>query len=210
MSENHSSQNPPVGDTPSPEGDGGSQGGEGSGPKKTVEYDTHRRLLDEKKKVQAELDQLRAEKNARESKELESKGEYQKLLELERKAREEAEGKLKTFDQQEKGRRKMAAILGSAGGTIDEKWYQFVADAVLDDVAIDPDSGKIDQMSVTKAVEKLRTSYPEIIKGKGGPGLPNNAPGAGSAAANKILRSEWLKLSSKEMDKYKPDQIVDG
>lgn len=206
MSENPS-QNPPVGDTPSPEGDGGKPGGEEG---RKVSYDTHRQLLDEKKKVQAELDRLLAEKKSREDKEAEEKGEYKKLLDQERQAREAAEGKLKTFGEQENNRRKMAAILGSAGGTIEEKWYDLVANSALDVVAIDPDTGKVDQMSVTKAVEKLKSTYPEIIKGKGGPGLPNNAPGAGSPGAGKILRTDWLKLSSVEMRKYKPDQIVDG
>jgi hypothetical protein len=201
---------PPVGETPSPEGDGGQKGGEEGG-KRTVSYDTHRQLLDEKKKVQAELDRLLEEKKSREQKELEEKGEYKKLLEQERQAREAAEGKLKTFDEQEKGRRKMAAILSAAGGTIEDKWFDLVANTALDLVAIDPDTGAVDKMSVTKAVEKLKTSYPEIIKGTGGPGLPNKHPGAAGGTPGTILRSEWEKLpTSAEMKKWKPSQIVEG
>lgn len=210
MSENTSSQNPPVVDTPSPEGDGGKKGDAGEGDNKPVPYDSHRKLLDEKKRIQAELEAFKVEKKTREDKEAEEKGEYKKLLEQERKAREDAEGKLKNIDEQVKNARKMSAILGSAGGTIDEKWHDLVMNTALDMVAIDPDTGKVDQLSVTKAVEKLKASYPEIIKGKGGPRVPGDAPGASGPGAGKITRSEWLKLNSTQMMKYKADQIVDG
>ena len=59
--------------------------GSGSG---SVAYETHRRLLGEKKKVQEERDRLRdeierrdAEAQAAEKKRLEEQGEYKKLLE---------------------------------------------------------------------------------------------------------------------------------
>jgi len=204
-------KNPPVGDPSNAGGEGGEGGEGGSGDKtETVAYDTHRKLLSEKKTLQAKHDELLREKQEREAKELEAKGEYQKLLEQERKAREDLEVKLKATSEQEKERRKLAAVLGAAGGTIEAKWYDLVANSVLNDVLVDPDSGEVDKMSVTKAVEKLKASYPEIIKGKAGPGLPNAHPGAGGQTPGMILRSEWMKLPSKEMLKWKPSQIADG
>lgn len=188
-------------------GDSKGGGDEGGGKKDpAVSYDTHRRVLDEKKRIQAELEQFRKEKSEREQKELEAKGEYQKMLENERAERAKAEAKLKQVEEQETGRRKLGAILSAVGGKIDSKFFGLVP---IEDVAVDPDSGEIDAMSVTKAVEKLKATYPEIIKGTGGPKLPGQQPGSKSGQPEKIARSAWLRLSSAEMKKWKASQIVD-
>ncbi|MEF3088071.1 hypothetical protein, partial [Bacillus altitudinis] len=47
-----------------------------------VSDEWRKRILSDKKKLQEERDLLRAEKTERERKDLEAKGEYQKLLEL--------------------------------------------------------------------------------------------------------------------------------
>lgn len=200
-------------ETPSPEGNppgggaaGGGSEGSGAGGDKNVSYDTHRRVLDEKKRIQAENEQFRKEKSEREQKELEAKGEYQKMLENERAERAKVEGELKLVREQETGRRKLGAVLSAVGGKIDAKFFGLVP---IEDVAVDPDTGEIDAMSVTKAVEKLKATYPEIIKGVGGPKLPGSQPGANSTHPDKITLSAYKKLSYAEMKKWKPSQIVD-
>lgn len=205
--------NPPAGDDSQTGGEGDGQnggGGDGSGAggksKDHVSYDTHRRLLDEKKRVQAELEQLRQEKQSREQKELEAKGEYQKLLEQERAARAELEAKLKASEEETRDRRKLASVLTAAGGTIDPKFYGLID---YSEVIIDPATGEVDKMSVAKAVDKLKATYPEIIKKAGGPGLPNDTPGAGKGQPGTILYSAWTKLPSKEQKKWNRDQIKD-
>ncbi len=206
---------PPVGE---PDGTGGAGGeGEGSGgggsPKQTVSYDTHRKLLDEKKRLQTERDALTAEKADRERKDAEAKGDYQKLLDQERaaladerKKREGTEAKLASYEEQEKGRRKLAAILTNVGATVDSKYYGLLP---IDDVLVDPTTGEIDQNSVTRAVEKTKKQFPEILKGVGGPGMPKNQPGANGGTPGTIRYSDWKNLPSVEMDKWKREQIVD-
>ena len=200
--------NPPVGDTPGASGEGGAggSGGESGGGKSTVSYESHLKLLDEKKKLKAENDAFKAEKAKREQEELERKGEYQKMLENERKAREDAENQLKTVKEQETARRKLGAVLKGVNGSIDSKFYGLID---IDEVQVDPDTGEIDQLSVTKAVERLKKAYPEIIKTAGGPKLPGEQPGSKSTHPDKISRAKWKDLPSSEMRKWKPEQIVD-
>ena len=173
--------------------------------KNTVAYDTHRRLLDEKKKLQQQFEVLAAEKADRERKELEAKGEYQKIIELERQKKAEAESKLAELENTFLQGKKVKAFLNALGTGLDEKFYGFLP---LEDIVIDPDSKEINMTSVASAAESFKKSYPELLKSKSGVTLPNAAPAGNSA--NTITRSEWLKLCSKEMLKYGPSQILGG
>jgi len=173
--------------------------------KENVSYDTHRKLLDEKKKVQEERDRLRLEKDAREKKEMEARGEYQKMLEIERKAREELESKLQARDEREASARKLSAVLKSLDSEVDEKYWALLNH---DQVAIDPETGEIDRNSVAFLVETVKKTFPEILKRRGGPGFPSDAPKGNMGG--KITESEWKKLPLQEMTKYKPDQIIYG
>lgn len=173
-------------------------------PKKdSVAYETHQKLLGEKKRVQADLDVLLKAQEERERKELESKGEYQKLLENERKKAEEADTKFKSLQSEMIQGRKGNAILKALDHGVDPKFFAFLP---LDQVLLDPDTGEINQTSVAKAAENFRKDFPELLKGKNGPQLPNAAP-QGSALT--ISRDEWEKLkTSNEMKKWKQHQII--
>lgn len=199
----------------SPEGSPSSPGGTGNQsnvspetPPETrnqVAYETHRRLLDEKKKLQEKFEVLDAEKKQREQAELLAKGEYQKIIEIERQKKAEAEGKLAALENTFLQGKKVKAFLNALGTGLDEKFYGFLP---LEDIAVDPDSKEINLTSVATAAETFKKSYPELLSKKNGVTLPNAAPAGNSA--NTITRSEWLKLSSKEMLKYGPSQILGG
>lgn len=170
--------------------------------KDSVSYDTHRRLLDEKKKAQAELNLLRAEKAERERSELESKGEYQKIIEIERKRAEEAVNKLKEYDTRFTEAKKMSALLKALDNGVDEKFFGFLP---LDQVVVDQETGEVNLTSVASVAEDFKKGFPELLKPKNGPRLPNQAPQAGGPMT--ISESEWKKLSAQDMRKWKFNQI---
>jgi len=172
--------------------------------KDTVAYETHQKLLGEKKKLQERLDAIEAERRQKEEEELTKKGELQKILELREKEAKELREKLQAKEEREQQARKLSAVLKGLGGSVDEKWFSVIGQEI-DQVLVN-DQGEIEQMSVTSVVENLKKLWPEMTR-RPMPGMPNENPAPGSLG--KIARSEWLKLSSKEMTKWKPDQIVD-
>jgi hypothetical protein len=185
----------------------GQSGGEGSAntpnqSKESVSYETHRKLLDEKKKIQAKLEQIETDRKAAEEADLTKKGELQKLLDLEREKAKAATEQLKAFEEKERAARKLSAIVKGLGAPVDQKWYS-VLGGHIDDVVF-TEEGEVEPMSVTKIVENIKKEWPEMLR-KPGAGMPNAAPGNG---ATKISRDEWLKLPLKEMKKWKPDQIL--
>lgn len=172
-------------------------------PKDTVAYETHRRLLDEKKKLQDKYDALQSEKDAAEKKKLEDNGEYQKLLDLEKKRADEAAAKLAGYEERFTEAKKLKAVLNALDSGIDEKFYGMLP---LDQIMIDPETKEINMTSVAEAASVFKKSFPELLKPKSGVKLPTAAPQGNSAGT--ISRDEWLKLPAKEMQKYRPNQII--
>lgn len=192
--------NLPVGDNSAP---GGSGNPDDIKVKDTVSYDTHKKLLDEKKKLADKVALFESDKTERERKELESKGEYQKLIELEKKRADDAVAKVAEFDARMVQAKKLKALLGAVGGEVDEKFYDFLP---IDQIVIDPETKEINLTSVAQVAEGFKKQFPELLKKPNGPRLPNGAPQGSDAGT--IARAEWMKLSSKEMLKYKPSQIT--
>jgi hypothetical protein len=193
--------------------DSGSAGGGGDESGRSgedVSYETHRRLLSQKKKLQEERDRLLADKEKRDAEavlaektRLEEQGEYKQLLDLERKKNEELAGQLNTFETTSKQAKKLDAVLTATNGKIPKKFWGLID---LGSVVVDPETGEVDAMSVTKTVENLRAEYPEIIRtGKGG-SLPPNAPqGSGQGT---LTYDEWKKLPLDEMKKRQAEVMA--
>jgi hypothetical protein len=170
----------------------------------SVTYETHRKLLDEKKKLQARLSEIETDKRQKEEEEMTRKGETQKLLELAKKEADELRSKLNAKEQREVQAKKLSAVIRGMGSNVDEKWFGVIGQH-LDEVVYNPDLGEVEQMSVTAIVEDLKKTWPEMLK-KSPVGMPADAPkGSGLGV---IERSEWLKLSAKDMQKYKPEQVI--
>jgi len=174
----------------------------------SVSYETHRKLLGEKKKLQAEFEKLNSKlkevENAdkeRTEKELREKEDYKKLLELKDKELQEKSKTLQEIETQRVDSLKLSSILKSLGGEVDNKyWIHFD----LDKVVIDPATKQVDALSVTKVVDEFKKTYPEIIKTPDKKTMPNNFPAGGSAT---ITYDEWLKLPTKEMKNRLKDVI---
>lgn len=198
--------NPPVGDTSASGGQEPSQQANDAPNKKdSVAYDTYQKVLSEKKKAAERLAVLEAEKAERDRKDMEAKGEYQKLIELERKRADEALSKVSAFEEQMAHARKLKALLDALGGQVDDKFLGFLP---IDQIAVDPESKEVNLTSVASVAENFKKNFPELIKNPNGPRLPNAAPQGNDAG--KISEAEWNKLPPKEMAKYKMNQIIWG
>lgn len=196
--------NPPVADNSIPGGNESNQQPEV--PKKdSVAYETYQKVLSEKKKTAERLAVLEAEKAAREKQEMEAKGEYQKLIELEKKRADEALAKVSAFEEQMTQGKKLRALLNALGGQVDDKFLGFLP---IDQIALDPETKEVNLTSVASVAEQIKKQYPEFIKNPNAPRLPNMAPQGNEAG--KISEAEWKKLPAKEMAKYSSNQIIWG
>lgn len=172
--------------------------------RETVNYETHRKLLDEKKKIQSQLAEFLAKEKEREESEARKRGDFEALLkarneelERERKAREDLESRIMQG-------RKMNAVLEALGGSVDPKWVKLID---VSEVVVNPETGEIDQMTVARQAEALKREWPEMVSTRGK--LPSQAPKGLEGGLGMITESEWRKLgSTKEMRKYNKDQII--
>lgn len=171
--------------------------------KDKVAYETYKKVVAEKKRFQERAEQLEAQNSERERKDLEAKGEYQKLLELERAKSSAAESKLTQIESERQTAKKAAALLKALEHGIPEKFYGFLP---MDEVVVDPDTGEVNQLSVAKAAEEFRKNYPELLIKPNGPRLPTEAPRGNGAGM--ITVEDYAKLPLDEMKKWKPHQLI--
>ena len=188
---------------------------------KLVPYDRYSKTVTESKnrlsrirELESKLSEFESTVKQTEQKKLEEQGEYKKLLDSERNASGELkkqmlelQKKLSDFEDREVARRKYSALQKSLGGQIDSKYAALIE---FDQIAVDPESGEVDEVSVGRYAEAFKKTFPEIVMTKKGSGLPDTKPGAGQGfSGKKILESEWRKLkTSKEMSDYKFEDVI--
>jgi len=168
-----------------------------------VSYETHRKLLGEKKKlaedfqnIKARLETIEKEKEDAERKKMEEQGEYKKLLDQEREKSKTLETKLEEKDFTERNARKFAAVLNALGGNLDPKFYDLIK---YDGVIINPESNEIDQTSSQKIADEFKKTYPECVKKAAhGVSMPSNSP---TGSNGSLSYADWKKLPSSEMKK---------
>jgi len=163
-------------------------------PKKdTVAYETHLKLLKEKKKLQDDLEKYQSEARQREEADLRAKEDFKKIAELRETEAKELREKLSVVETRERNMAKLDAFLTTLDGSVDKRFWGHIP---LDKIIVDPVSGEPDPMSVAKEVEWFRKEYFDIIKKPGQATVPASAP-QGSASAD-ISYDEWLKLPLKD------------
>lgn len=195
---------PPDSANPNPIPAGDDQNQNNNDAPKVVPYETHRKLLDEKKQRDAELKTLRDAEEARKRQALEEQGNYKALLEEKDKELEAIRNENTSFKTRERETKKLRAILESVEGSIDPKFHHLID---RDGVIIDEATGEVDKTSAMLAAKKLKAEYPEFIKSTK-PGMPNAAPQGDSGKAKTISIEDWKKLPSSEMKKWNRTQII--
>lgn len=172
--------------------------------KETVLYDTHLKVLNEKKifqekanKLEEELDSIRKEKADKERAELEQQGNWKKLLEEERvkaqKLQADHEGLLNTLKEASKRK----AVLRYVSGKVPDE----VVGALLsvEGVAVNED-GSVNEDTAKMVAQEFEKKYPYVVlrDNKNGQ-LPGHA--ASGTSSQKLSYKEWLQLDTKEMKK---------
>lgn len=186
-----------------PDDSSGVPGDEGNkNEQSTVSYETHRKLLSEKKKRDEELDALKKRLGEFESKEkerteqeLKQKEDFKSLLALRDKELQETKSRLTELTTQQVNALKLESFLSAIDGKIDRKYWGHID---LDKIKLNPDSGDVDEMSVTALVDQFKKEYPEIIKVGRAPGLPPNSP---QPSGGPLSYEQWLKLPLAEKKK---------
>jgi len=172
--------------------------------KDTVQLETHRKLLDEKKKLQARLDAFEADKRAQEEADARKRGDLELILKN-RDAELEAEKQKRTaIESRLEVGFKMNAVIDALGGNLDAKWHRLID---VSKVPINPETGEVDAASVAKLAQELKREWPEMVKTNSS--LPANAPRGFDNGSGAISRKEWLALPYAKMRQYKPSQIID-
>lgn len=170
--------------------------GDGDKPPKpsgdTVSYDTHRKLLSEKKKLQERLDEIEKEKKQRELEDLEKQENYKKIAELKAKEAEDSKTELMQIKSDLQNSKKLSAVLDVLG-PIDKKYWDLID---ISQVVVNPETGQIDEMSVTKYAEGWKKQYFEIIQPGNKSNMPSDHPSPGSG----LTYDEWLTLPAKEKE----------
>jgi transposase len=190
--------NIPGGDDPTnPSGNpGGNPEDDKDKSKGTVSYDSHKKLLDEKKSLAKRLEDFEKREKERLDQDLKQKEDWKKLVEVREKEANEFKSKFETLSSEIEQSRKLRSFLGHVSGTVDEHYWPLIS---LDDIAVDPETGKPDEASVKVAVKEFEKLFPEVIKPKGGgPKAPN---GPAAPPAGKLTHEDWLKLPYAEKKK---------
>lgn len=153
----------------------------------TVSYETHRKLLAEKKNMQARLREIedragQLENNLKdiETKKLEEQNKYKELYEQVKQENSTLKG---SIEDQQKAIQKAIKVdafqkaLGSK--TIDQKYFGFIN---TDNIIYDMESNAVDEMSTQKEVERILSEFPEIVRETQSKQLPTSAPKSGVAS----------------------------
>lgn len=182
-------------------------GSAGEGKKDSVSYETHQRLLGQHKKAQARLDELEKIFKEQTEKNLKEKEDFKTLYETAKTELSKKESEISEFRQQLELSKKYKAFSSylkeKHGAELASQDYAVLID--WDKVVINPDTGEIDKTVLANYVDDFAKSRKHIIVRPNDAKLPADSPKGGS---NTISYDEWLKLPSKEMTKYKPDQII--
>lgn len=143
--------------------------GEGTNTSKdSVSYETFNKLLAQRKKdreklsaYEKQLEELSGWKNQLEEQESVKKGEYEKILATYKAENEKLKASLTETQRSIVDGQKYNAFLDKLPGRLDRSEYlQFVN---LEDIALDPDTGVVEESTVLKAVDNFVKTHGRLI-----------------------------------------------
>lgn len=132
--------------------------------KDTVAYDSHKKLLDEKKRVAEENKALKEKLDAYENEKLQSEGKSKELAEKLRKELEEERSKASESKKRiVKDRVENALKLEAAKAGLTMPFEKFAKLVDLDTVEVDTDTLEVNGKDVQRVLEKAREDMPYIF-----------------------------------------------
>lgn len=147
--------------------------------KQAVSYETFDKLLNQRKKDREKLDayekqlaELSGWKKQVEETESIKKGEYEKILTTYKTENETLKGKLSEVQKSIVDGQKYNAFLDKLPGRLDRnEFLQFVN---IEQIAIDPETGVVDEKTVQSVVDDFVKSYGKLITPINSKSLPNH------------------------------------
>lgn len=171
----------------------------------SVSYETHRKLLAEKKKRDEEvrlkdeqLVALQRKEKEREENDLKEKENFKKLVEIRDKELADERAKYNGLNTTIQESVKFNSFLEALPGQIDRKFWKMVDTS---GIVIDPSTGEPDPTSVKAAADKFQAEFSELIQVGGKAKLPNNEAGQYQGAMNDDV---WNKMSAKDKKENLP------
>ena len=176
------------GDQPNPAASSGAEGANATQPD-MVRYDTHKKLLGEKKALQARLDAFERAQQENEEAALAKQGEFKDLYTQSKDQVKELTAKLQSAQDAQDNFKKLRAALGALDGKVDQKYYGHIG---IEGILLDPDTGEVDEMSLNKCVEAFKRDHGVLIKNSTPTRLPNEAAqyASGVKSINQMSSSE--------------------
>lgn len=175
----------------------------------SVSREAYERLLDEKKaaaKALADakktLDQIAAEKAAKEQADLIAKGEFEKAREADRKRVQELETEAARLKAERTEAKKFGSFVRALGTQIDPKFMPLID---LDNIEAD-ESGNIVESSVTKYVSDFKAQYGVILSKPGSTNIPGAKPQGGGSGV--LTYEEWKALPYGKEKKEKMAEVL--
>lgn len=149
------------------------------GSKDTVSYETFNKLLAQRKKdrekltnYEKQLEELSGWKKQIEEQESVKKGEYEKILSTYKTENETLKGKLSEVQKSIVDGQKYQSFIDKLPGRLDRSEYlQFVN---VEEIAIDPETGVVDEATVQGAVDKFVKNYGKLITPTNTKSLPSH------------------------------------
>lgn len=172
----------------------------------SVSYDTHRKLLAEKKSMQerlqnteSELNEIKSQIAAKTQQDLEEQNRFKELYEGLKTENETLKTSIHERDVAMQDALKIDAFnkaLGD-GRKIDRKYRSFID---TKNIMLDTQTGAVDELSASKEVERVLAEFPEIVKSSGtSRALPNQAP-TGVSSVKKPTQQERMQILANYLD----------
>lgn len=166
-----------------------------------VAWESHQKLLNQRKadqkkarELEAEVQALRESIKQQENAKLEEKQEYKKLYEA---TRQELEAKKREQEERDKiivNKEKQAALAKELGGLKNDAYFKF---AELENIVID-DSGQVDQNSVRLEANRFRQAFPELIASTPSVRVNSQAPSGNGPVLNQPKSPREMSASERE------------
>jgi hypothetical protein len=146
----------------------------------SVQYETYRKVLSEKKRrdeelaeARRELEEIRARDKANKEKELIEQNKWQEYAKAKEEEAKAAIERVRSYEEREIASRKLDRVLSGVGDPIDSKFWGLIN---IDSVAYNPESGEFDETSLNAEIQRIKTQMPEIITRRQNASFDASAP----------------------------------
>jgi len=167
----------------------------------TVSYETHKKLLGQRKKdlerfgaMEAELQSFKDAKSKTEEDALVAQGKFKEALEIQKTENTRLIGLQEENDRKMLTAHKLNAFRSKLPGEMrSNKYYEFVD---VDSIQLDPDSGVATDQSVDEAINKFMGEHQALVRPRESKRLPDNAPLDTNLGPKPIMQMDNVEKSS--------------